>query len=479
MYTSTPLYLLSKKDSLDGDAYVSFSVSVFVYEIDGALISNDVRYFNKLFKKGRERDVLNTEQEFNFKFNVPENKYLVWVEVVDNHTKIGYRNKAEIKIKNSEQEILISDPVYYDSTSKKRIISDINNFPTRDGEITVHFVTYQKNKLVEYFHHIKCDEKVTTVENFIYGTVNIFADIYKIIKKIASSTVEPDTSSSYLTLYRTTLENPSKNNYKEWGFTVPKSTFDNVNFSYRTNYKKAIELSIQTYKHLNINKKGLEEVEGVTHIDSINANELSENETYGDSWVIASVEEVGNTESEFSFYWHFIPQTEADMTYFVTQIAFFFGSEIKDDILNGTLEEQKQKMKSFWYDFSLKYGEINEVLAMKRFFAKLKFIEKNFIEYKLEPRDFTDLVVYRPVKKFFKNTWKSDKAIIYIKYGLPDEIEGVSVIGADRKPIARLLELPWQKWTYHRLDRPYTFVQNTLQHNSKFGYKKSFRVIDF
>ena len=184
------------------------------------------------------------------------------------------------------------------------------------------------------------------------------------------------------------------------------------------------------------------------------------------------------------------------------------------------MSKRRREIRLFWKRRSIEKNEINSLIASKRFNKKLEFIQNNFIQHQSSKSDgsvITDMKnrksgyqklsehikafgggddqaggeggnegsgddldrilafskinastrMYVPKKmNLFNDAWISDNAVVYIMYGLPDEIDGIPLLKKDGTPKPFILEIPWQKWIYKTKGLEFLFINNDFIHNN-------------
>ncbi len=134
----------------------------------------------------------------------------------------------------------------------------------------------------------------------------------------------------------------------------------------------------------------------------------------------------------FSIYFPDLPPTVTDLDEAAEQMIFITGSSTIDSIKSETDPTAKEKkFLGFWRHYRSKFSTDSRVL-MEEYYSRVAYSNENFAH-------------------FFPG-WKSDRGMIYILFGPPDEVE--------RYPF-NIDSKPYEIWQYYRKSRKFLFVDET------------------
>jgi hypothetical protein len=442
----------------DGRTHLHYAVQVEILK-DGEIVKKDNEekkisilnsvYLNNLFYKSR----------ISFTFDLEPGDYTLRAHIRDENSKMQNTKDYPIHVrKTKDSDILISDVTFYDEHLNEEVFGHNNAFMNRNGFLTLEFDTYKKTTENSYSYEVELTKKLSFSEKVQESIRQIFSAPGELIRSLFQDTLEIDTINQ---LYYTSIYDTEKK-YNRFQLRMPKSMFSHITFPLQFRKRRLIQVEIQP--KLNV----IQEVE-------MDPDDLDDGEILADSLrdenfmnqIITSkvselvvIDHVENVIDDFTFTWDSIPQTHAEMELMYKQMRTFIDSDTISKYLDGPLDNAQRFYANYWTDLSFSKNRLEGFMLAKDFIKKIKFANDNFFDFipingvMAEDGDY----IRDPVRK---NGWNSDKGLIYLKYGLPDEMTGTNYVDNEGNVI-RLKHEPYQRWVYKSLNKEYFFIGNRI-----------------
>jgi GWxTD domain-containing protein len=133
-----------------------------------------------------------------------------------------------------------------------------------------------------------------------------------------------------------------------------------------------------------------------------------------------------------SFYWVNVPETDEDISLALRQMRYILTGDSIDFYEDATLEEKKMFFERFWSRRDPNPNtDANEL--MEEYFSRVNYANREF-------------------SGFSDDGWLSDRGRIFIKFGMPDDIE--------RHPF-EIDRYPYVVWRYYNLRKIFLFSDRT------------------
>lgn len=134
---------------------------------------------------------------------------------------------------------------------------------------------------------------------------------------------------------------------------------------------------------------------------------------------------------EFVVFWRSAPFSGIELEEAIDPLIYIIEREKLDEIKNAPIEKKKGMFHEFWKKRDPSPDtDRNEM--MEEYYARVEFTNKNFSHH--------------------KEGWKTDRGMIYIIFGPPDNIE--------RHPF-EINTKPYEVWSYYGINREFIFVDDT------------------
>jgi hypothetical protein len=444
----------------DGRTHLHYAVKIEVLDENDEVVAWDQEEKKIGILSSVYKDNLFYKSHISFTFNLEPGEYTLKGTFWDRNSNMVNAKSYKIYVrKTAESDILISDVTFIDEHLNEEVFGHNNAFMNRKGHIVLEFDTYKKTPENSYSYTVEMTKKLTVSETLQESIRQIFSAPAELIRSLMADTLEMDTI--YQIYYGLLYDTESK--YNRFQIRMPKTIFSNITFPLQFRKRRLIQIEIQpklnVVREVEIDPDDLED-------DIVLADSLKDDENFMNSIITSKVSElqvidhVENVIDEFTFTWDSIPQTRAEMDLMLKQMRTFIDNDTLDYYMNSSVEEAQEFYGKYWTDISFNKHRLEGMKHARSFIKKVRFANDNFFDFisvsgvlSEDPELMMDPV--------HKNGWNSDKGLLYLKYGLPDEMSGTNYIGTEGN-VLRLQKQPYQRWVYSSLNKEYFFIGNRL-----------------
>jgi len=253
-----------------------------------------------------------------------------------------------------------------------------------------------------------------TVPDFSLGSLNISAILL-------ADQIAVDSSGNFLSIPNVL------GNYEErqnslflWYEIYNRLQLDSVKVMYRIrNYEKKVIREIEHYKIL----------DGIRTVDivEIPRGEL-ESGRYRLELIVGEGKASVKRERDFTVHWIGMPASASDLEKAIEQLKYIAKSSDIEQMKKSKGAEKERLLREFWQSRDPSPGTGGNEL-MEEYYRRVAFANANFGAY--------------------KEGWKTDRGMVYIILGPPDEIE--------RRPFDPGSK-PYEIWSYYQINRVFIFV---------------------
>jgi GWxTD domain-containing protein len=147
------------------------------------------------------------------------------------------------------------------------------------------------------------------------------------------------------------------------------------------------------------------------------------------------------TERLFTMRWEGVPASIADLTLAIQQMRYIAKKDDLKKILDVDTEKQREAFLGFWRRIDPSPGtEQNELLD--EYYRRITYASLNF--------------------GGVQEGWKSDRGMVFVLFGAPNDIERNPFNRSPRTAIGRARTVKaFEIWTYYEINRQFVFLDES------------------
>ena len=453
-----------------------YKVYVQVRKDEDMIIKKDHKEIMVNLKEEYLTDILYESSNQKFRFNLDPGEYTIEVKIEDLNNSNSYFKKTEFKLKDGfETDFLISDIQFFDIVDgyESEIISDENNFGNRDDKLRIQFQSFLKdlnNKVTLGLEIRKELMVIEKLEKFLSSVLDIVT--------LSSFYAEEDTI--FPPFYNYSWEKIRTEKFQTHSIVIDKSIFSEIEFEKIRDAKRYLLAEITRFDHKTVTKDidDFDDID-VKRLDTLDVAKFNFNDAIGDEGEEVTIETKAIHSNRFMFQWEFVPQTADEIEYALNQMRYLLSDDtINKYTLNSekdisgkyllNLKKAQHFYSTFWITYASERNLIHPYQASQTYYRRLDFCNDNFPDIiSIDTHRAQGGVETGQIEKGLRHKslnlgWASDKAKVYLEFGLPDEIFGNNIFNKHGEMIQYHTETPIQMWHYKKQKRKYYFAENML-----------------